>query len=100
MRDLTINGQIAISGDDEIDGQEYTDCRVTFDLYDRNDRKYSFIVDLPTPDAPEHMQTVDVWLVDSVVEVGDSPEDGFATFTPKLNTTGVVEDHKEPATTV
>jgi hypothetical protein len=42
-----------------------------------------FIVDIP--DDPQ--KPTDVWVVDSIAEamtvaVGDTPEDGFATFTP------------------
>jgi hypothetical protein len=56
--------------------------RYSFELIaDGGEASRSLIVDVPNEDSG----TCDVWVVgpESVVMVGDTPEDGFATFTPK-----------------
>lgn len=53
--------------------------RYEFDLFADGGESYRhLIVDLPNEDDG----TTDVWVSDSTVEVGDTPADGFATFTP------------------
>src|SRR4051812_44777212 len=44
--------------------------------------EHSFIADIPVDSKQD---AVDVWMVNSTVAVGDTPADGFATFTPNLN---------------
>lgn len=52
--------------------------RFTFTINSKTGVSRTFIVDVP------HVESggTDVWVSDSVVMVGDTPEDGFATFTP------------------
>lgn len=64
--------------DDEVDGMPAD--RYEFSLTDRFGNVHKFIVDLPN--EPGSDRTVDVWLLGATVEVGDTPEDGFASFTP------------------
>lgn len=82
MQQIDISAKVFTPGeDDEIDGQTHTDQRYEFTLFDSTGQSYQFIVDLPNTEGDEN-DSVDVWLVDSTVQIGDSPEDGFATFTP------------------
>lgn len=53
--------------------------RYSFTLYGKDgESSREFIVDIPDDDN----STCDVWVQNSTVEVGDTPADGFATFTP------------------
>lgn len=62
---------------EENDDQNLT--RYTFTLYGGSgDSMRELIVDVPNEDGG----TTDVWVLNSIVAVGDTPEDGFATFTP------------------
>ena len=62
---------------DEVISENYT--RYAFTLTSAGgDVSRSFLIDVPNGDEG----TCDVWVNDSTVAVGDTPEDGFATFTP------------------
>lgn len=79
MQKLDISAELFTPADDELDGQSHLDCRVQFSLFDSDGKEYKFIVDLPNTDEND---SVDLWMVGSTVQIGDTPEDGFATFTP------------------
>lgn len=64
--------------DDEVDGMSAT--RWEFTLNGDDGKDYKFLVDLPLAGIED--RTVDVWLLGATVEVGDTPADGFASFTP------------------
>jgi hypothetical protein len=53
--------------------------RYRFELFGKSgESSRTLIVDIPDDDEG----TCDVWVADSSVAVGDTPDDGFATFTP------------------
>lgn len=52
--------------------------RYTFQLTSIAGVTRTFIVDVPHVES----DSTDVWVSDSTVMVGDTPADGFATFTP------------------
>lgn len=79
MQKLEVTADLFTPEDEEISGMDHVDCRVTFALFDSTGKSYEFIVDLPNTDEND---SVDVWMKNSTVQVGDTPEDGFATFTP------------------
>lgn len=64
--------------DDEMDGQSA--MRHQFSLFGPDGAEYQFLVDLPL--AGVENPTVDVWVLNCTVDIGDTSEDGFATFTP------------------
>jgi hypothetical protein len=69
-----INVKAEVTPDDSLNCTRYT-----FELFaDGGDASRRLIVDVPNSDEG----TCDVWVLDSTVMVGDTPEDGFATFTP------------------
>jgi hypothetical protein len=51
----------------------------------------TFIIDVP----PTDIGTTDVWVHDSIVEVGDTPMDGFATFSPADTTDKAYREHHD-----
>lgn len=62
-----------------VDDTEMPDLvRYEFTLHSGNGVERKFIIDVPN----EESGTTDVWVLDQTVEVGDTPEDGFATYTP------------------
>jgi hypothetical protein len=79
---VDISAEVLTPADAEIEGMEHIDSRFKFTLTDSTGQTYEFIVDLPAADEND---SLDVWVKDSTVQVGDMPEDGFATFTPNKN---------------
>lgn len=54
--------------------------RYSFTLYGRDGQSSrELIVDVPDNDE----ECCDVWVLNSSVQVGDGPDDGFATYKPK-----------------
>lgn len=74
MKNVPISVLVQID-DESVDGH----VRYTFKLYagDNATTEREFIVDVPNSDD----DNTDVWVLGHDVEVGDTPEDGFATYT-------------------
>lgn len=70
---ISINAELEDGGDSAPNA-----VRFTFDLHTSTGVTRQFIIDVPNDEAG----TTDVWVNDHTVEVGDTPEDGFATYTP------------------
>lgn len=62
-----------------IDDSEERYTRYEFVLSNNDSESFNFIIDIPE----NGHKAVDVWVTDSVVHVGDTPDDGFATFYPR-----------------
>ena len=59
--------------------------RYSFTLHGADGAARDFIIDVPDNEAPTETwdtNTTDVWVLGQTVQVGDTPADGFATYTP------------------
>lgn len=55
--------------------------RYSFSLPGTDGATREFIVDVPDSET-QYDDTTDVWVLNSTIQVGDTPADGFATYTP------------------